>query len=89
MIQYSPMNSPRSKTIRQSTSEYQQITFFIKYNLKTILKLISSEETIDSSQIEGISILFKNGQILSSMFQGNKKWEINEISSIICEQIYL
>lgn len=28
-------------------SENQQISFFIKYNLKTILKLLSSEESID------------------------------------------
>lgn len=69
-------------------SENQQISFFIKYNLKTILKLLSSEESIDLTQLEGLSILFKQPSKFLGMFQSNKVYDINEIAALISERIY-
>ncbi|EGR33620.1 tubulin-specific chaperone c, putative [Ichthyophthirius multifiliis] len=43
---FSPLNSPRSKTTRTTTqfnSEYQQAIFYIRYNIKTILRLVSND----------------------------------------------
>jgi len=43
---YSPLNSPRSKTTRptpQFASEQQQAIYYIRYNIKTILKLLSND----------------------------------------------
>ena len=72
-------------------SEHQQISFFVKYNLKTILKLLApkDEDTIDLGQLEGLSILFKNPTLFLAMFQNNKKYDIIEVSTDISERIYL
>jgi hypothetical protein len=65
---FSPLNSPRSKTMRffNNFSENQNIINFVKTNIRTILKLLCSENgneeelTVTSEKIDFLSILFNN-----------------------------
>lgn len=64
---FSPLNSPRSKTTRttpQFASEQQQAIYYIRYNIKTILKLLSNDINnedclISASDFNLLSLILK------------------------------
>jgi TBCC domain-containing protein 1 len=72
----SPINSPRSKTTKiYFATELQQIAYFIKNNIKTILKLLAND--ITAEETANMNITEADFNLLKIMFYNEK----NELKS--------